>query len=238
MLEAFTRSSRGAVSFLGATTDTYPNVNDTLNIGLFKKIFDDGVFRIGDVVNSAHERCRSKFPVSEIDAIESPFCYVLGGDPTLELWTNVPQTINNVNFSIVGDSVYVTFDPITNDSSYCSIVRAADNMNMSNVRFSGSSVSFPKPNYNFYAAINSHNYFPYIIYCDFDTEELGHSVIEHEAHYYASPIVVRECSGPPNGHYEGVTVQNGGKLVIHKGSGGVTVEESFECKKGATFEIK
>ena len=33
-------------------------------------------------------------------------------------------------------------------------------------------------------------------------------------------------------------VQNGGKLVIHKGSEDVAIHNSFECKKGAVFEIK
>ena len=143
-----------------------------------------------------------------------------------------------MDFSVVGDSVHITFDSITNDSSYCSLVRAEDGVHISNVKFSGQNVSFLKPDYNFYVVINSHNYYPYVIYCDFDTEELVHSFIDYEAHFYESPIVLQDGLVDDDSYSYGVTVQNGGKLVIHKGTGGVIIHDTFECEKGGTLEIK
>ena len=37
---------------------------------------------------------------------------------------------------------------------------------------------------------------------------------------------------------EGVVVKSGNKLVIMKGSGGVTIQKDFECENGAEFEIR
>lgn len=238
MLEAFTRAPNGASAFLGASTDTYPTVNNSFNMGLFHKLLNDSVYRIGDLINSAHARCISQFGGNDIRANENPFCYILGGDPTLEIWTREPQTINNVNFDIVGDSVYISYGLISNDSSFCSIVRAEDGVNISNVKNVGCSFRFPKPDYNFYAVINSHNYYPYIIYCDFETLELTNTVIENEEHYYGSPFDIIDSNINGESESAGVIVQNGGKLVIHKGSDGVIIYDGFECKQGTSFEIK
>ena len=238
MLETFTRSPHGAVAFLGATTDTYPRVNNSLNKELYIKLLNDSIYRIGDVINSAHARCLEQFDVNDTIANENPFCYLLGGDPTLEIWTKAPQTINNVYFNIVGDSVYITFDPICNDSSYCALVRAEDGTLISNIINNGHSFRFPKPEYNFYAVINSHNYHPYIIYCDFDTEELVNKVVKNEEHYYWSPFFILDGSLLGASEYTGVVIKDGGKLVIHKGADGVKIYNGLECEQGAEFEIK
>lgn len=238
MLETFTRSPHGAAAFVGATTETYKSVNNEFDKAIFHKLLNDSVYRLGDIVNSAHEKCKEQFNANYTNAIENPYCYILGGDPTLEVWTREPRHINNVDFSVVGDSVHITFDSITNDSSYCSLVRAEDGVHISNVKFSGQNVSFLKPDYNFYVVINSHNYYPYVIYCDFDTEELVHSFIDYEAHFYESPIVLQDGLVDDDPYSYGVTVQNGGKLVIHKGTGGVIIHDTFECEKGGTLEIK
>ena len=43
---------------------------------------------------------------------------------------------------------------------------------------------------------------------------------------------------PHDSQDEGTIVRSGSKLVLLKGSGGVTIHEDFECEKGAVFEIK
>ena len=238
MLEAFTRAQNGAVAFVGATIDTYPLPNNSFNMALFHKLLNDSIYRIGDAICSAHAKCISQVGGNDTITNETALSYVLGGDPTLELWTKVPDTIKNVNFDIIGDSVYISFDTITNDSSYCSVVQSDDSITLSNVKFAGQSVRFHKPDGNFYAVINSHNYFPYIISCNFNVEELTATEVINEEHYYENPFDI--IDGNIYGYTEnsGVTIQNGGKLVIHNGSGGVTIYNGFECKQGGAFEIK
>ena len=41
-----------------------------------------------------------------------------------------------------------------------------------------------------------------------------------------------------NDEDEGVVVKSGNKLCIKNGSGGVTIQDGFECEQGAVFEIK
>ena len=96
----------------------------------------------------------------------------------------------------------------------------------------------PKPNYNFYAVVNRHNRFPHIIYCDFTTTELAHTIFDYDGYYFATPMVLYYDLNNDEHIAYGVTVKNGSKLIIQKGSGGVTINEAFECEKGAVFEIK
>lgn len=238
MLETFTRAPHGAVAFVGASTETYPLPNNMFNKAIFHKLLKEHIYRNGDIITSALTECINYTGGNDLRTNENALCYIIGGDPTLELWTGESQVIKGTNLNVINDSIHITFDPISNDSSYCSIVRAADGLHVKNVKIAGNSVSFPKPTFNFYVVINSHNYYPYIIYCNFDKEELVHSIIEGEEHYFASPISLQEGPDPSDAEEYGVIVQNGGKLVIHKGSEDVTIHNSFECKKGAVFEIK
>ena len=46
------------------------------------------------------------------------------------------------------------------------------------------------------------------------------------------------CIGNPMAEEECVTVKEGHQVIIKKGNGEVTIYPSFNCKKGAVFEVK
>ena len=60
---------------------------------------------------------------------------------------------------------------------------------------------------------------------------------DYDAYYTATPLDVH-TEATMYDEDEGTIVRSGNKLVIKKGSGGVTINEDFECEKGAIFEIK
>ncbi len=54
---------------------------------------------------------------------------------------------------------------------------------------------------------------------------------------YVTPLAIRGGSAA-NDDDSVVRVKSGNKLIIQNGSGGVIIEDSFECEEGAVFEIK
>ena len=169
MLETFTRSSHGAVAFLGATKETGFDINNEYDESLFIKLLNDSVFQIGDLNVAAHARCISvggNYPLPAIDNAQS---YILGGDPTLELWTAVPSSFGNVNLNIANNTctlttnVYDGFNMCVIEDSY---------HHRLNQNSSTNTCTFLKPYFNFYTLLNKHNYFPYIIYCDVSTNTI------------------------------------------------------------------
>ena len=59
----------------------------------------------------------------------------------------------------------------------------------------------------------------------------------YDAYYTASPLDIH-TEAASSDEDEGTIVRSGNKLVLLKGSGGVTIYEDFECEKGAVLEIK
>ena len=235
MLETFMRSQHGAVAFIGATIATGTDVNNNYDKSLFKKLLNDGVFRLGDMSVAAHARCITVLDVNNPSAaIDNAHSYLVGGDPTLELWTAVSQDISGVNFSISGNTVTLT----ASITSGFSMPVIDDSFNFrSTTHFSYNGGTFTKPNHNFYVVINSHNYYPYIIYCNFSNNAvIENTVFDYDAYYYGTPVTIGDLYNTGSG--SNVQIKNGKKVSIANGSGGVIVASDFKCEKGARFEIK
>lgn len=238
MLKTFTRPSKGAVAFVGATAETYLQINNLLNKSIFKKLLNDSVYRIGDLIIAAHAQCIIMASGDFLkSAKDNSLSYVIGGDPTLELWTKESQ-LHSVSFNIANNNVNMTVYPMDDDSLYCSVVDAEAKTHVGNLMFTGQSISFPKPSYNFYAVVNRHNYRPHLVYCDFTTNDLVHSIIDYDAHFYAMPMTLQDGLSDDDIFSYGVTVKNGGKLYLHKGNESVSIINSFKCEKGGILHIE
>lgn len=235
MLETFMRSQHGAVAFIGATIATGTDVNSDYDKSLFHKLLNDGVWHLGDLSVAAHTRCMTLLDVNNpAVAIDNAHAYLVGGDPTLEIWTAEPQDISGVNFSLSGNTVTLTANIYTGFS----MPIIDDNYDFRDTRhFSYNGGTFTKPNFNFYVVINRHNCYPYIIYCNFSNDALiENTVFDYDAYYYGTPVTIADQYATTLGR--SVIIKNGKKLSIANGSEGVMIFDNFECEKGGRIEIK
>lgn len=232
MLETFTRATNGAVAFIGATRNSYRVPNHTYNQYLFDQLLNEGIYHIGNINVAAHIKNITTMNDPTL-AQDNALCYLLGGDPTLELWTAVPQRINDV--SIQMGTSQVNFTTSINNSFYGSVVHE-DGTNLQNTAYMGYG-TFLKPYFNFYFTVNCHNWYPHITYVNLTSEEIEATVFDYDGYSYVTPLAIRGGYAA-NDDDSVVRVKSGNKLIIQNGSGGVIIEDSFECEEGAVFEIK
>jgi hypothetical protein len=193
-------------------------------------LINNNVFHIGDLNISAHI---SNNLTSSNENKDNPFCYICGGDPTLELWTATPQKINA---SISVNNGNVTVNTNLSGNYYISIV-SENGERLDSISCSGNTCTFPIPANKFWFVINKHNYFPKVIYFDSVSTNIENMRYDYDAYYTATPINIHiEATG--NDEDEGTIVRSGNKLFIKKGSGGVTINDGFECEIGAEFVIE
>lgn len=240
MLETFTRSDHGAVAFIGATRNTDMYTNNDFNKYLFNKLISGHVYHIGDINIGAHNSIMDLYNngsyqlEAQQNAIDNAYSYICGGDPALELWTAAPQSIGNVDFSC--NNGIITISTGLSDGYYISVV-TNDGAQVNTIQTTGSTCTFAKPTGNFYVAINKHNYFPYIIYYDTESDYIQNVTFNYDAYYNHSPLDIgfSVTAAVNSGN---VIVKSGKKLIVKKGSGDVYIDSGFKCEKGAAFEIK
>lgn len=230
MLEAFTRSDHGAVAYIGATEDTNHNVNNGYNNLLFNKLLNYNVNHLGDLNVSAHI---SNNLNSSNENKDNPFCYLCGGDPSLEIWTSTPLSMTA---DLTVNNGYITVNTNLAGNYYISIV-SVNGERLDSIPCSSSTCTFPAPADKFWIAVNKHNYYPYIIYYDSVTHSIVNMRFNYDAYYTATPLDIH-TEATINDEDEGTIVRSGNKLSLKKGSGGVIIYEQFECESGARFEIK
>lgn len=230
MLEAFTRASNGAVAFIGATRESYRSPNHTYDQYLFDKLLNDEVYHVGDVNVSAH--IKNMATMGDVTlAQDNALCYLLGGDPTLEIWTAAAQPINNMNI-VLNNNTNVFFT-VNLSEPYYGAITSESCEHLQNYTYGGNYGVFLKPYFNFFFSLNCHNRFPHISYCNLTSSELFNMVLDYDGYSYVTPLTLRDNEGDG-----GVVVKSGNKLVIENGTGGVTIQDCFECEKGAVLEIK
>ena len=235
MLEVFTRSNHGAVAFIGATEDTAPDANNSYDKLLFDKLLNDQVYHLGDLNISAHIAnylTSSNLPSND-DYKDNLFCYICGGDPTLEIWTAEPQNMD-VDWSI--NNGYITLKTDLPGDFYITIA-SMNGERIDSIACSSNTNTIPIPVDldRFFITINKHDFFPHIIYYDSVENEIYNNVFDYDAYYTTTPLYI--FSALP-GLNDKVKVKKGNKLSIKNGSGGVEILENFECEKGAMFEIQ
>lgn len=238
MLEVYTRSQHGAVAYLGASVPTYTGINHHFDRLLFKSLLNSSVYHFGDINLRAHVICIANndslnSSISDIPltiAVDNAFCYICGGDPTLELWTAIPQKIN-ANVNVVNGNVIIN----TNFCGNYNISIVSVNGELINrIPCSSGTCSFTLPGDQFYIAINRHNYFPYVFYYDTISDEIMPQTFYYDAYFENTSLTI----GDPMAEGECVTVKKGNQVEINKGNGEVSIFPSFNCEKGAVFEIK
>ena len=235
MLEAFTRATNGAAAFVGSTTEVYGNsdFNETFSFILFDLLLNDGVYNLGDLTNIAHISNVNGY-VGAALAKDNALSYICGGDPALELWTGTPQSFGDVNLTESNGNITIT----TQYGGIYDINVVDENGNLLfSYTATNNTKNFPKPSGNFYLGLNKHNYIPHIIYYNEDAEYIQKVTFNYDAYYHHTPLEIGDGvtadveDGP-------VIVEDGYKLIIQNGTGGISIIAGFKCEKGGTFEVK
>jgi hypothetical protein len=106
MGESFVLQDQGSVGYFGATDVSYSFWNDSLAIGIFRGIFEEGSYHLQQACNYGKLYMEKYFPLNdpgngEITEQEFFFMNTLG-DPELPLWTDTPKPLLAIHVDTVG----------------------------------------------------------------------------------------------------------------------------------------
>lgn len=142
--------------FLGATEASYTYANHTYDKLLFDNLLNKGVYNIGDLNIIAHIKTYPKQWVCNSKC----FCYVCGGDPSLEIYTQSVKDFENVNIVRSGSCLQVkvgsidgfSVSVVTNEGVLMGVYSTPNNIiNLNNIPSDA------------HLILNKHNYVPYEI---------------------------------------------------------------------------
>ena len=231
MLETFLRSPHGAVSFLGATEETYTIANHRYNIKLFDTMLNDSIYNIGKINQSALIKNLNMGYNAKFNA----FCSILGGDPTLEIWTATPSAITVTEVSSTAEEISLTTNLI--DGFSVSVVSENGEL-LEKVETTGSQCAIQKPSAKSHIVINKHNCYPYFLVYEPETSHYIQDEIFTQNTYYDSTPIYIGYDVTTEKDFGVVVIKDGVSLKIKNGTGGVTIKNGFECEKGGEIEIK
>lgn len=235
MMESLTRSSEGAIACLAATEDTYTIANHDYNKYLFKNLFNNFKWNLGNLNIFSHaDAISTQNAYANYNALAS----ICGGDPTLEIWTGSPVTFTDVSLNKSENNIIVS-SPSFSYGDIIAIV-SEDGELMNKYVLLGNSYTFSIPSINFYIVLNKHNYIPYLMYVNVTDDYIQNKVFYNTgiANYYIKNATINvgydvTTSVP----YGSVSIENGSKLTISKNQS-VLIKNGFECKLGGEFQIK
>ena len=152
------------------------------------------------------------------------------GDPSLELWTGMPQDYTNI--SITRGNGSITVSGIGVDSTTVSICgnSTADISLAKRNYLTNFSITISNISPNCLVMLHKHNMIPYIAPLVMQNETLKNS------QYVIASDVTAGRSVDSDRTYGDVTVKSGIEYEI-EASGTVTLEDGFNVEKGATFAV-
>ena len=161
-----------------------------------------------------------------------PECCVtqnLLGDPTIELWTDIPELYSNVTVTRYDNSI--TLSGIDADSTITIVaIKSLSQAEPKTILTSDSIVSINQISPNSTIMLYKHNHIPYILPLVLQNVELDQS-----QYVFASDVVagysVDSIRTPGN-----VSVNSGTEFEI-EATGTVTLQGGFSVEQGATFAV-
>lgn len=240
--EFIRKSNGGAIGIFAATRASYSRFNDRLAWGLMDAIWPDFIeyhhgsfgnsfsyYRMGDVLNYATSYLASKYSTTNTykKITQELFHYL--GDPTMEIWTALPQDFSNVVISEtsngltvntgVPDCTVCVYSLLDNGSSYYE-VQEGQHLSFSEI---------PKP---YMLSIKKHNYIPYFftqdVYIQNYTFEESAMIVGRNI-YVGENVTTAETQGP--------VIINNGVNVYFKPTENIFFNSGFNVSLGGTFEV-
>lgn len=219
----FTTKGSAAVAFLGATEETGNQVNYYYSKKVFEQIYNNAIYRIGDINLMAQSQTMNSFPAPDL-AKANAMSYLWGGDPTLELWTDSIKQFSSEDIEVIQNKDSVTVSVSNNglcDISICSI----DDLGLSYFHKveKVNSYTFVGVDVPCYINVNKHNYIPYTFN---ENVTINSKVIDNRSALVGNNITVGAT-----------TITDGGTLTI-RANNKVTLNANFNCELGGTLIIE
>lgn len=236
-MQSFMYSEHGAACMIAATTRTCTIPNNTYNQLLFSKLFNENIYNIGDLNVASHIATIIGMTTDEERnyAIKNTFCYLCGGDPTLEIITDSTKTFERYELTISGQNLSINADDV--EGYKVCVVSEGDSL-LSVENSSGSSCSFPIPEENCYMVLNKHNYVPRVVYINVEDDHVQNKVFEGMDSYYIKNASIRIGYDVTDTlPYGSVMVKRRNKLNINNKKG-VFIQNGFKCELGGELKIK
>lgn len=233
MLEKFMNSSKGSVAFLGATEASYTISNHTFNQYLFKQLLNEKIYNFG-LLNIASHIKNLEYTNYSSTSKDNAFCYLCGGDPSLEIWTSNPQTFQGITITTTSNGTLIN---TKNVNGCCISIVSEEGELLNNIEMSGNNYTIPTLPTNCYIAINKHDYIPYIYHKMSDDIYIQNVTFNQDATYNNQGTVYIGYDVTNDKEHGNVIIKNGKTLKITNASE-VIIKNGFECEKGATFIVE
>lgn len=151
------------------------------------------------------------------------------GDPTIELWTDIPELYSNVTVTRYDNSI--TLSGIDADSTITIVaIKSLSQAEPKTMMTSDSTVTINQISPNSTIMLYKHNHIPYILPLVLQNVELD------ESQYVFASDVVAGYSVDSVRTYGNVTVNSGTEFEI-EATGTVTLQGGFSVEQGATFAV-
>ena len=224
LMESFTTNESAAVVLLGATEKTYRDENSVLAEKYFNNLYKKGISRLGDINLLSQNELVNIASYSRDYYRANAMAYMIGGDPTLELWTDNPKQFSPEDIEVIQNKDSVIVSVSNNglcDISLCSM----SDMGLSYFQKAEkvSSYTFASVDVPCYINVNKHNYIPYTFN---ENVTINSKVIDNRSALVGNNITVGAT-----------TITDGGTLTI-RANNKVTLNANFNCELGGTLIIE
>lgn len=229
IMKSFMCSDHCSSAWIGCSVPSFINAQNQLTQILYSKLLNDSLWTLGDLLLESH--------VANLgygdDAIDNAFSYIYGGDPTLEIWTGNQNIFEGVDISMSGNNLDII---VSNACNYSINISTENGELIGKYNTNGYNISIPLSSGKYDLAICKHNYVPYVVHIDTESQYIQNKTITENSYYGATPISLgyNVTSSMPYGN---VVIESGAKAIIRRGTG-VTINSGFECKTGGELIIK
>ena len=218
--ESFTTGKDyGGPAYLGNTWDGYIGSSSSLAECFSKKLYD-GFYKLGEA------EALSKLDYNGSSHIYLSYVHNLLGDPTLEMWTDIPQQYTNIGITRTDNSISI--NGIDSDSTIVAFFSNDGQVNTDTISISSAVFSAISPNSTI--MLYKHNHIPYIA-----PLELQNITFSNNQYVIANDVIAGSAidTNRTNGY---VIVPDGIEYEI-EASGKVLLEDGFSVENGASFAV-
>ena len=233
LLESFmNKRRRGSTAYMGSTTESFHQQNNRLDVWLFQILLNDSARHLGRINSLAQELTikNSDDSADSLKSIVNAYSYLLGGDPTLEVWTAPAQEFNDSLLFVFDDVLYTGAE---NEFYNINIISLEGEL-LQTIPITSWYTSLPVTS-PCYISLTKHNYIPRVYYYDPVSNYIQNKTFTENALYANGPLAIGSSvtNSIPQGE---VVVKSGNTLKIYN-KAGVTIPSGFKCEKGATFIV-
>lgn len=169
LAEAFIKSENAAVAYLGATEPSWTEPNHDFDQQLFQASGNLGIFNVGWISNYANAQLIDYYGSSSM-YMDNVKMYLWLGDPSLELWTDIPDILNVTHPLIITSemsslfNVTVQYNGTAMEDAFVCIENGQDFYEIGYTNTTGC-IQFDIVNLSsgyLNVTVTKHNYIPYV----------------------------------------------------------------------------